>query len=614
MPGSVLERLGELLGSLRSGLPYFPRALALVWSAARGWSLAWLALLVLQGLLPVATVYLTRAVVDSLVEVVGGGGSWEAVRPTLVLVALMAGVLLLGEGMRSLSGWIRTAQAELVRDHVSDLIHHQSTAVDLSYYETPGYHDRLYRAQHQAAARSLALVESLGSVLQNGITLLAMAAVLVPYGWWLPPALLVSTLPALWVALRHSLREHDWRVRTTEEERKSWYFSAVLTSTEHAPEVRLFRLGPHFREGFGRLRAKLRAERVALARGQGLAELAAGGFGLLVTAAVLAWMVWRAVQGAATLGDLALFYQAFFQGQRLLRALLASLGPIYGNVLFLGDVFEFLALRPRIVDPPEPLPAPRAIRDGIRFERVTFHYPGSERAVLEDFDLHLGGGEITAIVGPNGSGKSTVIKLLSRLYDVDSGRILIDGTDLRRFSLAELRGLVTVLFQQPVHYHDTVSENVRMGDLAANREAGIERAARAAGADEVAARLPDGYATRLGKWFQSGVEVSVGEWQRIALARALYREAPIALLDEPTSAMDSWTEAVWMERLRESVAGRTVVVVTHRLSTARRADVIHVIDGGRVVESGGHRELVVRGGRYADSWRRHGGRAEGEAG
>ncbi len=612
MPSSALERLGELLADLRGELPSFPRALALVWSAAGRWSAAWLSLLVLQGLLPVATVYLTRAVVDSLVAVVGSGGSWEAVRPTLVLVALMAAVLLAGEGLRSLSVWVRTAQAELVRDHVSDLIHQKSTAVDLSYYETPGYHDRLYRAQHQAATRSLALVESLGSVLQNGLTLLAMAAVLVPYGWWLPPALLVSTLPALWVALRHSLREHDWRVRATEEERRSWYFSGVLTSTENAPEVRLFQLGPHFREGFARLREKLRRERVALARGQGVAELAAGGFGLLVTAAVLAWMVWRAVQGTATLGDLALFYQAFFQGQRLLRALLASLGPIYGNVLFLGDVFEFLALKPRIVDPAEPLPAPRSIRDGVRFERVTFHYPGSGRTVLEDFDLMLGPGQITALVGPNGSGKSTLIKLLCRLYDVDSGRILVDGVDLRRFPLAELRRLVTVLFQQPVRYYDTVSENVRMGDLAADRgAAGIEQAARAAGADEVAARLRDGYATRLGKWFQSGVELSVGEWQRIALARALYRDAPIVLLDEPTSAMDSWTEGVWMERLRESVADRTVVLVTHRLSTARRADVIHVLDAGRIVESGGHRELVARGGRYADSWRWHGGRAEG---
>lgn len=256
-----------------------------------------------------------------------------------------------------------------------------------------------------------------------------------------------------------------------------------------------------------------------------------------------------------------------------------------------------------MADPAEPAPVPEALRDGIRFRGVTFRYPSSARPALQGFDLDIPAGRVTAIVGPNGAGKSTLVKLLCRFYDPSEGTVELDGVDLRSLPLAKLRRAITVLFQEPVRYHETVAESIALGDLAAapGRDE-VVAAARAAGAEGLISRLPQGYDTPLGRWFADGQDLSMGEWQRLALARAFLRRAPLVVLDEPTSAMDSWAEADWLARFRAFAAGRTAVVITHRFTTAMHADLIYVMDAGRVVESGSHAELVARGGRYAESW------------
>jgi ATP-binding cassette subfamily B protein len=596
----LTPRLRKLLAQL----PYLPRALALVWSAARGWTLAWVVLLVIQGLLPVATVYLSRTLVNRLAAAVGRGADWASVRPLAVPAALLGATLLLIDVLRGLTGWVRTAQAEFLNDHVTERIHRQSLAADLAYYEWPEFYDHLHRARGEAGYRPVALLESLGSLLQNGITLGAMAAVLIPYGAWLPPVLLASTLPALWVVLDFTLRQHQWRRRTTPDERRIWYYDWVLTAGETAAEVRLFGLGGHFQGLFQALRRRLRGERLQMARRQVAAELGASTIALVATGGTLAWMIGQALRGRATLGDLALFAQAFQQGQRLMHALVQNVGQFYANSLFLGNLFEFLALRPTVADPPHPRPVPASVREAIRFEGVTFRYPGAGRPALEDFHLSVPAGQLVALVGPNGAGKSTVIKLLARFYDPEAGRITLDGVDLRALSQDELRGRIAVLFQAPVHFNATVAENIALGDLGRGIAAEVREAARAAGADEIIARLPRGYDQLLGNWFESGTELSGGEWQRIALARAFLRRAPILALDEPTSALDPWAEADWLARFRTLAAGRTALIITHRFTTAMHADTIHVMAGGRVVESGDHRQLLARGGRYAESWAR----------
>ena len=595
-----------MVSTLRHSLLQFstlPRVLRLVWAASKGWTLAWGILLVVQGLLPAAMVFLTRLLVDGLVDVVGTGFSWDSAQPVVLLGAVMAGLLLMTELSQNAIDWIRGAQAELVQDHIASLVHEKSVALDLAFYESPEFYDRLERAHSDASSRPLALLENAGGLLQNGISLVALASILVPYGAWLPPVLLLSTAPALYVVARFGGRFHRWWQKTTPERRWIRYYDTVLTHSGPAPELRLFGLGGHFQSAYTAMRRLLRNERLTLARRQSLANLAAGVAALSISAGAMAWIVWRAVSGLGTLGDVALFYQAFSRGQNLMRSLLRNVGQVYANSLFIGNLFDFLALKPQVVDPVRPVQVPSPLVDRVAFSQITFRYPGSEHTVLKAFDLTVPIGRTVAIVGPNGAGKSTLVKLLCRLYDPEAGSITVDGIDIRKFSIEELRRHITAMFQFPVPYHATAGDNIALGDLRGRPSAArVQSAARDAGAHEMITRLPEGYDTQLGKWFTNGTELSGGEWQQVALARAFVRDAPIIVLDEPTSFMDSWAEVEWWERFRQLADGRTAIIITHRLTTAMRADEIHVMSHGQIVESGSHRELLAAGGLYAQSW------------
>ena len=585
-------------------LPFLWRALGLVWTAAPRLTLAWSVLTIVLGLLPVVSVFLTRALVDSLVGALGTGAGWERARGPLLLAAAAAGVMVLAEVLQAVSRWIQTAQSEVVRDHMSALLQAKAISVDLEYYESAQYFDQLHLIRHDVQQRPLALLRSVGGMVQHLLTLASMLVVLARFGIGVPILLVVSTVPAVLALTRYMVREYAWRLRALPEERRAMYFDYTLTGADSAAEVRLFGLGPHFQSIFRMLRGKLRRERLQLARDEGLTGLAAGMLGLAVTGGALAWMVWQALEGRFSLGSLAMFYQAFSQGQKLMGSLLENLSQIYLNSLFLGNFFGFQAIESRIATPAAPVVPPAGGPPEIRFRGVTFRYPGSARPALERFDLDVPAGRIAAIVGANGAGKSTLVKLICRLYDPEAGTVEIGGVDARSLDLGALRRSIAVLFQQHSRYALTMRENIALGDLGrATDAAGVEAAARAAGADEPASRLPLGYDTLLSKWFAGGAELSVGEWQRVALARAFFRDASIVLLDEPTSAMDSWAEAEWLDRFRALVEGRTALIVTHRFTTAMRADVIHVMHAGALVESGTHAELLARGGRYATSWR-----------
>jgi ATP-binding cassette subfamily B protein len=582
---------------------HWPRTFRLIWSAAPRWTVAWAILLLLQGIQPVAAVYLIKLLVDSLVKAANAGGDWVHVRPALVLVALMVAVMLLAELLQSLSDLVRTAQSELVQDHIKGLVHEQSALMDLSAHESSEYQDSLDRARSEAGTRPLALLESAGSLVQNGITLLAMAAVLTPFGPWIPLILLLSTLPAFIVVLVFDRRYHSWWQQRTRERRLAQYYDLLVTHSATAAELRLFGLNRHFQAGYQRVRRLLRSERLTQIKRQSLARFVASALAQIVAGLTLAWMMWRVLLGAVTLGDLALFYQAFSRGQGLLRSLLGNVGQIYTNSLFLENLFTFLDMRPQVADPSEPVATPPRLRKGIEFRHVSFSYPGTERPALQDFNLFVPAGKIAAIVGANGAGKTTLLKLLCRFYDPQGGHVELDGIDVRQLSLEQLRKMTTVLFQFPINYQATAAQSIALGDLASTPgPAEIEAAARGASLHELIERLPQGYDTLLGKSFGNGVELSGGEWHRVATARAYLRRSPIILLDEPTSMLDSWAEAEWFERFRNLARGRTAVVITHRFTIAMRADIIHVMDAGQLVESGSHHELLAQNGLYSQSW------------
>lgn len=588
--------------SLAGRVRMWRRALRLVWDIVPGLTVGWTVLLVIQGFLPGATVYLTKLTIDSFLA---GGEAGFANYERVVLLLILTGVtLLLTEMLQSVGDWVRTAQAEHFSDYLKNITFAKSAEVDLEFYESPAYHDLMEQARGESQSKPLALLESFGAVVQSSITLLAFTALLFAYGWMIPLLLVVGTLPSLLITFRFDRIYHNWWQKAATDRRWLMYFESMLTNGLAAAEMRLFNLSGRFRRRFMEMRGRLRGEKLAIIKRQFYGKLLANVFALGTFAFAIGWIALRIFYGLATVGDLAVFYQIFSRGQSLMRSFLGGVGRTLNNSLYLKNLFAYLDLRSHVVSPPDPLPVPSQIKHGIRFRSVTFRYPLEERAAIKDFDLFLPAGKVAAIVGVNGAGKSTLIKLLCRFYDVQKGTIEIDGIDIRRFDVAELRRSVSVLFQFPLQFHETVAESIRLGDTAATPAADrVETAARRAGAHDFITGLPNDYQTLLGKWFVSGCELSGGEWQRVALARAYFRQSQMIVLDEPTSFMDSWAEADWFDRFRSLAAGRTGLIITHRFSIAMRADLIYVIDGGRLIESGPHRELVAAAGFYAESWK-----------
>jgi len=577
------------------------RAIGFVWQASPNWTLASLALLILQGTLPLLALYVMKLIIDAVAFSLTAPDKVAAFRNVGLLIACAAGVALLNAFLQLMAGLVKDAQSVSVTDHMYDVLHTKSVEVDLEYYENPHYLDTLHRAQQEGPFRPAHIVNGLTQFGQNGISLVAMAGLLLSFYWGVAVVLFIAVVPGILVRIRYSGKMYLWQRERTGIERKTHYLNWILTGDAHAKEVRLFALGDLFIQQFSSLRKMLRREKIEITRKRSIADFMAQAGAIIPLFGAFGFIAYRTVMGAITLGDMVMYFRAFQMGMGYLRDMLGSMATLYEDNLFLSNLYEFLDLEPKLREPLHPHPVPHPMRQGIVFDRVCFKYPSGRGKVLDDISLSIAPGEVVALVGDNGSGKTTFVKLLCRLYDPTEGNITLDGVDFRQYSTASLRREISVIFQDHVRYHLTARENIWLGNI--ERPAAQEQivaAARDSGADDLIARLPKGYDTILGKWFEDGEELSIGEWQKIALARAFLRDAQIIALDEPASSLDVKTEYEVFRRFRQLFRGRSAILISHRFSTVRMADCIFVFDEGRIVERGSHDQLIQLGGKYAD--------------
>lgn len=594
----------ERFGALRNVGPF----LKLIWNTSRTLTASVLLLRLFRALLPVATLYVGKLIIDEVVGLAASGrvpaelsslavGMFQRLG-TLLLIELVLAILadVLGRVVSLLDSLLSERFTNVTS---TQLMEHAAT-LDLEDFEDSELQDRLERARRQTTGRMTLMTQIFGQA-QDVVTIISFSIGLLAYAPWLIVLLLIALVPAFLGEAHFNAQTYSLDYRRTPERRELDYLRQTGASVETAKEVKIFGLNVFLLERYRVLAARFYEANGRLARRRALWGALLTSVGTVGYYVAYAFIAWRTLRGEFTIGDLTFLSGAFRRLRNLLEGLLIGFSQVAGQALYLDDLFSFFEIEPEIVSPENPRPFPSPISNGFTFEDVGFRYPGAERWAVRKLNFTLRAGEVLALVGENGAGKTTLVKLLARLYDPDEGRILLDGHDLRDYDLGELRANIGVIFQDFVRYQMTAAENIAVGRIEARDDrARIVAAAESSMADDVIRKLPLGYDQLIGKRLRTGVELSGGEWQKLAIARAYMRDAQLLILDEPTAALDARAEFEVFQRFKELSRGKTAVLISHRFSSVRMADRILVLAEGELEAAGTHEQLLAQSRRYAE--------------
>jgi ATP-binding cassette subfamily B protein len=586
-------------------LRYLPALFRLIWRTHRGYTLAIVLLRVVRSVVPVATFWVGKLILDSVIAAKAGTGSLTQIWRYLALELL---IVLSGEILARASSLIESLLGDLFSNAMSVELMEHAAKLDLAQFEDPEFYDHLERARRQTVGR-IALLSLLLSMSQDTLTLVTLAGALIAYNPWLLLLLAVAVIPSFLGETHFASLGYSLLFRWTPERRQLDYLRYVGASDKTAKEVQMFGLAPWLTERYRDLSQRFYEENRDLSIRRGVVSALLSILGTIGYYSAYVVILIRAVKGDITIGTLTFLAASFGRGRDVIQNILLSASNVYEQALYLRDLFVFLDMRPTIESAPNARPVPTPIHTGFVFEDVGFRYPGSERWAIRNVNFQLRPGERVALVGENGAGKTTITKLLARLYDPTEGRITLDGVDLKEYDLTSLRHAIGVIFQDFVRYDMRFDENIGVGEIEAVRAdldkrngtpAAITSAAENSLASSLLPRFSQGYQQMLGRRFDDGVDLSGGEWQKIALARAYIRDAQVLILDEPTAALDARAEYEVFLRFSELVAGRMAILISHRFSTVRMADRIIVLRHGKVEEQGSHKELLANHGLYEE--------------